>query len=106
MSLYHVYFFNDIFFVFIIVVATMDHNEDILRVIGHLTDIGFAWRGGYELWYSLLESLLNIVNTINRSNNALYSIASYKERKQQEYVYGLRYNEIKKLKITKVHIYS
>ena len=49
MSLYHVYFFSDIFFVFIIAVATMDHNADIFRVIGHLRDIGFAWRGRDEL---------------------------------------------------------
>ena len=75
-------------------------------MIGHLRDIGFAWRGGYELCYSLLESLLNIVDTINRSNDALYSIASYKERKQKEYANGLGDNEIKKLKITKEHIYS
>ena len=33
MSLYHVYFSNDIFIVFIISVADMDHNAYILRVI-------------------------------------------------------------------------
>ena len=46
------------------------------------------------------------MDTISRSNDALYSIASYKERKQQEYADGLRYNEIKNLKIKKEHIYS
>ena len=30
----------------------------------------------------------------------------YRERKRQEYVDGLSYNEIKKLKITKEHIYT
>ena len=48
-----VYFSNDILFVFMIGVATMDHNENILRVIGHLRDIGYAWRGGDELRHSL-----------------------------------------------------
>ena len=40
------YFFNDILFVFMITVATMDNNADILRVIGHLREIGSAWSGG------------------------------------------------------------
>ena len=44
-----VYISNDILFVFMIAVATMDNNAKILRVIGHLREIGFAWRGGYEL---------------------------------------------------------
>ena len=43
-SLYHVYYSNDFVFVFMIAVATMDHNADILRVIGHLRDIGSALR--------------------------------------------------------------
>ena len=41
-----VYFSNDILFVFIVVVATMDNNAQILRVIGHLREIGSACRGG------------------------------------------------------------
>ena len=49
MPLYHVYFSNDIFIVFMIPMATMDHNADILRVIVHLRDIGVAWTGGDEL---------------------------------------------------------
>ena len=84
-----------------IAVVVMDHNTNILRVIGHLRDLIVAWRGGCELHCSLSTSLKSIVETIGRSNDALYSIASYKERKQQEYVDGLRYNDIKKLKITK-----
>ena len=45
-----VYISNDILFVFMIAVATMDHNNaEILRFIGHLTEIGSAWRGGDEL---------------------------------------------------------
>ena len=58
-----VYFSNDILFVFMIVVATMDHTAKILRVIGHLRDIGSAWRGRDQLHRSLSASLLTIVNT-------------------------------------------
>ena len=75
MSLYHVYFYNDIFIVFMIPVVVMDHNVEILRVNGHLGDIGFAWRGGDDLRCSLLASFLTIVDTISRSNDALYNIA-------------------------------
>ena len=88
-----------------IAVATMDHNAEILRVIGHLREIGFAWRGGDELCRSLSTLLMTIVDTVSRSNYALYSISSYKETKRQQYVDVLSYNEIKKLKITKEHIY-
>ena len=44
-----VYFYNDILFVFRIAMATMDNNAEILRVIGHLREIGYGWRGGDEL---------------------------------------------------------
>ena len=89
-----------------IAVATMDHNADILRVIGHLREIGSAWRGGDELRRSFSTSLLSIVDTISRSNDALYSITYYMKTKRQEYADGLSHNEIKKLKITKEHIYT
>ena len=95
------YFSNDILFVFMIAVDTMDNNVEILRVIGHLREIGSSWRGGDELHRSLSKLLLTIVDTITRSNDALYSIASYRKIKRQEYVDGLSHNEIKKLKITK-----
>ena len=102
-----VYFSNDILFVFMIAVATMDRNNaEILRFIGHLREIGSVWRGGDELLRSLSDSLLSIVDTIARSNDALYSIASYRERKRQQYADGLSYNEVKKMKITKQAIYS
>ena len=84
-----------------VAVATMDNNAEILRVIGHLREIGSTWRGGDELHHSFSDSLLTIVDTIARSNDALYSIAYYRERKRQEYVDGLSYNELKKMKITK-----
>ena len=89
-----------------IAVATMDHNAEILRVIGHLREIGSSWRSGDELHRSLSKSLLTIVDTITRSNDALYSITSYRERKRQEYADGLSYNDIKKIKITKENIYT
>ena len=44
-----VYFSNDILFVFMIAVATMDNNAEILRVIGHLREIGSPWMGGDKL---------------------------------------------------------
>ena len=85
----------------------MDHNNaEILRFIGHLREIGSTWRGGDELRRSLSDSLLSIVDMIARSNDALYSIASYKEIKRQQYADGLSYNEVKKMKITKQAIYS
>ena len=71
-----VYFSNNILFVFMITVATMDHNVEILRVIGHLREIGSSWRGGDELCSSFLASFLIIVDMIARSNYALYSITS------------------------------
>ena len=61
-----VYFSNDILFVFMIAVATMDHNAEILRVIGNLREIGSAWRGGDELRRSLSDSLMKNVDTIAR----------------------------------------
>ena len=79
-----VYFSNDILFVFMIAVATMDHNAEILRVIGHLWEIGSAWRDGDEIFHSFSDSLLTTVDIIARSNNALYSITSYRKRKTQK----------------------
>ena len=55
-----VYISNDILFVFMIAVATMDHNNaEILRFIAHLREIGSAWTGGDELHCSLSDSLLS-----------------------------------------------
>ena len=92
-----VYISNDILFVFMIAY----NNTEILRFISHLREIGSTWRGGDELRLSLSNSLLFIVDTIARSNDALYSIASYMERKRKQYADGLSYNEVKKMKITK-----
>ena len=61
-----VYISNDILFVFMIAVATMDNNAEILRVIANLREIGFTWRGGDELRRSLSDSLLKNVDTIAR----------------------------------------
>ena len=67
-------YISNILFVFMIAVATMDHNNaEILRFIGHLREIGSTWRGGDELHHSLSDSLLSIIDTIARSNDALYS---------------------------------
>ena len=58
-----------------IAVATMDNNAEILRIIGHVREIGSAWRGGDELRCSLSDSLLTIVDMLARSDDALYSIS-------------------------------
>ena len=50
------YFSNDIFIVFLIAVANMDHNGDSLRVIGHLRDISVAWRGVDEILLTQTQS--------------------------------------------------
>ena len=42
------------FCIYEIASTNMDHNVEILRVIGHLRDIGSTWRGGYELRHSFL----------------------------------------------------
>ena len=52
------YFYNDIFIVFMIAVATMDQNAEILRETTHLRVIGVTWRGGDELRHSLPASLV------------------------------------------------
>ena len=83
-----VYISNDILFVFMIAVATMDNNAYILRFIAHLREIGSTWRGGDELRLSLSNSLLFIVDTIARSNDALYSIASYRRGKDKNTLMG------------------
>ena len=60
-----------IFFLFMIVVARMDPNVEILREIMRLKKIGGMWRGGDHLHYSLAENLTTIINTITESNRAL-----------------------------------
>ena len=67
-----------------IAVATMDNNAEILRFIAHLREISSAWRGGDEICHSFLDSLLTTVDMIARSNDALYSITSYRKRKTQK----------------------
>ena len=89
-----VYISNDILFVVMIAVATMDRNNaEILRFSVHLREIGSSWRGGDELRHSLSNSLLSIVDMIAISNDALYSIASYREIKRKQYADGLSYNQ-------------
>ena len=48
---------------------------------------------------SLVSKVNGIVDAITRSHGLLYDIAPYRERKRQEYAYGLNYDAIKKLKI-------
>ena len=73
----------------------MDTNVEILIEISHLRGLSTAFSGGDRILRSLASTLDAIVETISLSSNILY-----------EYVDGLDYNAIKKLKITKEHIFS
>lgn len=79
---------------------------EILKEISRLREIGARWRSGDQFHCSFAHTLDAIVETITQSNGALYDIASYRERKRQQYADGLDYNAIKKLKITKEHIFA
>ena len=65
-----------------------------------------AFSGGDMIRRSLPSTLDAIIETITLSSNILYDITSYRERKRQEYVDGIDYTAIKKLKITKGHIFA
>ena len=82
----------------------MDTNAEILIELSHLSGISAAYSGGDRVCRSVASTLDAIVETISLSSNILYNITSYRERKRQEYVHGIEYNAIKKLKITKEHI--
>ena len=62
--------------------------------------------GGDRIHRSLASNLDAIVETISLSSNIIYDITSYREIKRQEYDDGIDYNVIKKLKITKEHVFS
>ena len=63
--------------------------------------LSIAFVGGDRIRRSLASTLDAIAKTISLSRNILYDITSYRERKIQEYIDGIDYNAIKKLKITK-----
>ena len=84
----------------------MDTNAEILIELAHLRGLSTAFSGGDRIRRSLASTLDAIVETISLSSNILYDITSYRERKRQEYADGLDYNAIKKLKITKEHVFS
>ena len=73
----------------------MDTNAEILIELAHLRGLNTSFSGGDGICRSLASTLDAIVETISLSSNILY-----------EYVDGLDYNAIKKLKITKEHIFS
>ena len=76
----------------------MDPNAEILIELAQLRGLSTAFSGGDRIRRSLESTLDAIVETITFSNNVLYDITSYRERKIREYVDGLSYNAIKKLK--------
>ena len=84
----------------------MDTNAEILIELTHLRGISMDFSGGDRIRRSLASTLDAIVETISLSSNILYHITSYRERKRQDYVDGIDYNAIKKLKITKEHVFS
>ena len=84
----------------------MDTNVEILIEIFCLRGISAAFSSGDSIFPSLASIVDAIVDAITISHGVLYDIASYKERKRQEYADGIDYNAIKKLKITKEHIFS
>ena len=84
----------------------MDTNAEILIEIAHLRGLSTPFSGGDRIGLSLAYNLDSIVETVTLSSNILYDITSYRERKRQEYADGLGYSAIKKLKITKEHIFS
>ena len=84
----------------------MDTNAEILIELAQLIGLSTAFSGGDRIRRSLASTLDAIVETITLSNNILYDITSYRERKRREYADGLSYSAIKKLKITKEHIFS
>ena len=80
----------------------MDTNAEILIELTQLRGLSTAFSGGDRIRCSLASTLDAMVETITLSNNILYDITSYRERKRREYTDGLSYNAIKKLQITKV----
>ena len=83
----------------------MDTNAEILIEIAQLRGLSTTFSGGDRIRRSLASTLDAIVETITLSNNIIYDITSYRERKRREYADGISYSAIKKLKITKEHIF-
>ena len=107
MSLYTMYTFLIIsLLIFLLYSAAMDTNAEILIELAQLRGLSIAFSGGDRIQNSLASTLYAIVETITLSSNILYDITSYRERERQEYADGLGNNVIKKLKITKEHIFS
>ena len=84
----------------------MDTNDEILIELSHMRGLSTAFSAGDRIQRSLASTLDAIVETISLSSNILYDITSYIEIKRQEYADGIDYNAIKKLKLTKEHIFS
>ena len=74
----------------------MDTNAEILIELAQLRGLSTAFSGGDRIRCSLASTLDAIVETITLSNNILYDITSYRERKRHEYADGLSYSAIKK----------
>ena len=84
----------------------MDTNNEKLIELSHLRGLSMDFSGGDRIRRSLASTLDAIVETISLSSNILYDITSYRERKRKDYANRLDYNAIRKLKITKEHIFS
>ena len=84
----------------------MDTNAEILIELSHFRGLSMDFSEGGTICRSLASTLDAFVETISLSSNILYDITSYRERKRQKYTDGIDYNAIKKLKITKEHVFS
>ena len=83
-----------------------DRNSQIMARLGALRRLSSSIRGGDHLRQLLAKALDTIKNTIANAQGALYTISSYKESMRQYHSDGLRYKDIKKLKITKDQLFS
>lgn len=54
----------------------------------------------------LASNLDAMIETFSRCNGALHYIATYRDRKRQEYADGISYKEVKKLKMSKQHMFA
>ena len=83
-----------------------DRNSEILAHLGALRHLSSLFRGGNHIRRSLGDALDNVTNTNSNAQGALYNISSYKDSQRQYYSTVLSYKDVKKLKITKYHLFS
>ena len=83
-----------------------DRNVEILSQLGFLRCLSATFKGRDELCYSLGISIGTITDIIVNAHGPLYNITFYRESQRKFHANGVRYHDIKKLKITKDQYYS